>query len=130
MGDVSQLAYPGDGEAPVHSVDIGPFAIDRYAVTNEAFAPFVTAKTVTTRLTAVAAARGTRAQLLKCDASLASAMTFGPFSVWETVLRPMVAPQAPRLLDQRDDVERRVPTSAQYRELPLTCTLRERASAR
>ena len=43
MGDESAWAYPGDGEGPVHEVVAGAFAIDRYAVTNEAFGSFVEA---------------------------------------------------------------------------------------
>jgi formylglycine-generating enzyme required for sulfatase activity len=43
MGDESVWAYPGDGEGPVHEVELGPFRIDRYAVTNAAFAEFVDA---------------------------------------------------------------------------------------
>ena len=43
MGDDSEWAYPGDGEGPVHDVTLSSFAIDRYAVTNEAFASFVDA---------------------------------------------------------------------------------------
>ncbi len=43
MGDESHWAYPGDGEGPVHEVSLSDFAIDRYTVTNEAFAAFVEA---------------------------------------------------------------------------------------
>jgi sulfatase modifying factor 1 len=43
MGDESVWAYPGDGEGPVHDVALDPFRIDRYAVTNDAFAAFVEA---------------------------------------------------------------------------------------
>jgi formylglycine-generating enzyme len=43
MGDQSEWSYPGDGEGPVHEVRVSEFAIDRYAVTNEAFAAFVAA---------------------------------------------------------------------------------------
>ena len=43
MGDESHWAYPGDGEGPVHEVSLSHFAIDRYTVTNEAFAAFVEA---------------------------------------------------------------------------------------
>jgi formylglycine-generating enzyme required for sulfatase activity len=43
MGDDSVWSYPGDGEGPVHEVEVGKFAIDRFAVTNEAFAAFVAA---------------------------------------------------------------------------------------
>ena len=43
MGDESVWAYPGDGEGPVHDVTLDAFRIDRYAVTNDAFAAFVDA---------------------------------------------------------------------------------------
>ncbi len=43
MGDVSRLAYPGDGEGPVHEVILSPYAIDPYAATNHVFAAFVDA---------------------------------------------------------------------------------------
>ncbi len=43
MGDESMWAYPGDGESPVHDVELGAFAIDAYAVSNEHFAEFVDA---------------------------------------------------------------------------------------
>jgi len=43
MGDESVWAYPGDGEHPVHDVALDAFRIDRYAVTNTAFATFVDA---------------------------------------------------------------------------------------
>ena len=43
MGDESVWAYPGDGEGPVHEVALDAFRIDRYAVTNDAFAAFVDA---------------------------------------------------------------------------------------
>ena len=43
MGDESEWAYPGDGEAPAHEVAVPTFEIDRYAVTNDAFASFVEA---------------------------------------------------------------------------------------
>jgi formylglycine-generating enzyme len=43
IGDDSLWAYPGDGEAPVHQVELEPFLIDRHAVTNGAFADFVDA---------------------------------------------------------------------------------------
>jgi sulfatase modifying factor 1 len=43
MGDESVWAYPGDGEGPAHEVSLAGFAIDRYAVTNLAFASFVEA---------------------------------------------------------------------------------------
>jgi formylglycine-generating enzyme required for sulfatase activity len=41
MGDDSVWAYPGDGEGPVHDVALDAFRIDRFAVTNDAFARFV-----------------------------------------------------------------------------------------
>jgi sulfatase modifying factor 1 len=43
MGDDSVWAYPGDGEAPIHDVELDAFRIDRFAVTNDAFAAFVDA---------------------------------------------------------------------------------------
>ncbi len=43
MGDDSEWAYAGDGEGPLHDVDVSAFRIDRYAVTNERFAAFVEA---------------------------------------------------------------------------------------
>lgn len=43
MGDESVWAYPGDGEGPVHEVTLDGFRIDRFAVTNDAFARFVDA---------------------------------------------------------------------------------------
>jgi formylglycine-generating enzyme len=41
MGDTSAWAYPGDGEGPLHDVDLGAFSVDRYAVSNARFAEFV-----------------------------------------------------------------------------------------
>jgi formylglycine-generating enzyme required for sulfatase activity len=41
MGDESEWPYPGDGEGPVHEVDLAPFRINRYAVSNRHFAEFV-----------------------------------------------------------------------------------------
>ncbi len=41
MGDESVWAYPGDGEGPVHEVELDPFGIDRYAVSNARFGEFV-----------------------------------------------------------------------------------------
>jgi sulfatase modifying factor 1 len=35
--------YPGDGEGPEHPVELSPFRIDRYAVSNDRFRAFVTA---------------------------------------------------------------------------------------
>jgi sulfatase modifying factor 1 len=43
MGDDSIWAYPGDGEGPVHEVELGAFRIDRFAVANSEFAKFVDA---------------------------------------------------------------------------------------
>ena len=43
MGDDSPWAYPGDGESPVHEVELLPFAVDPLVVTNEDFDRFVTA---------------------------------------------------------------------------------------
>jgi formylglycine-generating enzyme required for sulfatase activity len=43
MGDSSAWAYPGDGEGPVHEVTVRPFAIDRFAVSNDRYAEFVEA---------------------------------------------------------------------------------------
>ncbi len=41
VGDESEWSYPGDGEAPVHDVELASFRIGRQAVTNEQFAAFV-----------------------------------------------------------------------------------------
>lgn len=41
MGDSSGGENPGDGETPVHRVDLSAFAIDATSVTNSAFARFV-----------------------------------------------------------------------------------------
>jgi sulfatase modifying factor 1 len=41
MGDESEWSYPGDGEGPVHEVDLATFRIDRYAVSNRQFTEFV-----------------------------------------------------------------------------------------
>jgi sulfatase modifying factor 1 len=43
MGSEADHAYPGDGEGPVHVVEVGPFAIDPLAVTNDAFTAFAAA---------------------------------------------------------------------------------------
>jgi sulfatase modifying factor 1 len=43
MGSDDPLAYPEDGEGPVRSVDVGAFAIDRCAVSNERFSTFISA---------------------------------------------------------------------------------------
>ena len=43
MGDESAWADPDDGEGPVHEVEVSRFMIDRFAVTNAAFAAFVAA---------------------------------------------------------------------------------------
>jgi formylglycine-generating enzyme required for sulfatase activity len=41
MGDSFDEGLPGDGEGPVHEVELSPFRIDRTCVTNEQFATFV-----------------------------------------------------------------------------------------
>lgn len=41
MGSEDNLAYPEDGEGPVRSVEVVPFAIDPHCVTNACFADFV-----------------------------------------------------------------------------------------
>lgn len=43
MGDDSRWAYPGDGEGPVHRVQLPAYRIDRHTVTNAAFGAFVDA---------------------------------------------------------------------------------------
>ena len=43
MGTDSDQAFPLDGEGPVRKVELAPFYIDRYAVTNTNFADFVKA---------------------------------------------------------------------------------------
>lgn len=43
MGSDDHWAYPDDGEGPVRSITVSPFAIDRSPVTNAAFAAFVAA---------------------------------------------------------------------------------------
>jgi sulfatase modifying factor 1 len=43
MGTDSPDAFPLDGEGPVREVTVAPFALERYPVTNELFARFVTA---------------------------------------------------------------------------------------
>ena len=43
MGAVGSMSYPADGEAPVHAVELRPFAIEPVAVSNDRFAEFVTA---------------------------------------------------------------------------------------
>ena len=43
MGSEDRFAYPGDGEGPVHDVCLGPFSIDRYAVSNDRFLAFTDA---------------------------------------------------------------------------------------
>jgi formylglycine-generating enzyme len=43
MGDNSIWAYRGDGESPVHEVELTAFLIDRFAVANSEFAKFVDA---------------------------------------------------------------------------------------
>ena len=41
IGDESDWSYPGDGEGPVHEVELAGFRIERYAVSNRQFAEFV-----------------------------------------------------------------------------------------
>ena len=41
IGDESGWSYPGDGEGPVHDVELEAFRIERYAVSNGQFAEFV-----------------------------------------------------------------------------------------
>jgi sulfatase modifying factor 1 len=41
MGDESEWSYQGDGEGPVHEVELAPFQINQYAVSNQQFAEFV-----------------------------------------------------------------------------------------
>ncbi len=43
MGSVGVGSYAGDGEGPIHEVEVSPFAIDAYAVTNDGFATFIDA---------------------------------------------------------------------------------------
>ena len=43
MGSVGVGSYAGDGEGPIHEVELSSFMIDRYAVTNDHFAEFVDA---------------------------------------------------------------------------------------
>jgi formylglycine-generating enzyme required for sulfatase activity len=43
MGSQDAWAAPGDGEAPIHEVSLGPYRIDRCAVSNGDFAAFVDA---------------------------------------------------------------------------------------
>lgn len=43
MGTADPVAYPADGEAFVHEVELSPFSIDVHAVTNDRFAAFVDA---------------------------------------------------------------------------------------
>ena len=43
MGSTGEMAYPDDGEGPVHDVELSPFRIDPYAVSNARFAEFVDA---------------------------------------------------------------------------------------
>ena len=43
MGDESGWSYPGDGEGPVHDVELRAFQIDRFALSNQRFAEFVDA---------------------------------------------------------------------------------------
>jgi len=41
MGAEDPLAYPADGEGPVHEIFLSPFQIDTHTVSNERFAAFV-----------------------------------------------------------------------------------------
>jgi sulfatase modifying factor 1 len=43
MGTDGEYGYPIDGEGPAHAVELSPFAISRFAVTNAQFAAFVAA---------------------------------------------------------------------------------------
>ena len=43
MGTDDPIGFPADGEGPVREVELSPFLIDRYAVSNEDFAAFVSA---------------------------------------------------------------------------------------
>jgi formylglycine-generating enzyme required for sulfatase activity len=43
MGNEAAYANPGDGEGPVHEVDLDAFRIDAFAVSNDRFAAFVAA---------------------------------------------------------------------------------------
>jgi sulfatase modifying factor 1 len=43
MGAVGAKAYGADGEGPIHTVELSPFAISRHAVSNAEFAAFVEA---------------------------------------------------------------------------------------
>ena len=43
MGTDCAQAFPDDGEGPVRAVELSPFAINRFPVTNECFAEFVAA---------------------------------------------------------------------------------------
>jgi sulfatase modifying factor 1 len=43
MGTDTKEGFPADGEGPVREVYVDPFYVDRYPVTNEAFAEFVDA---------------------------------------------------------------------------------------
>lgn len=43
MGSDDELAYPEDGEAPVRTIWIAPFALSKYCVSNQEFAYFVEA---------------------------------------------------------------------------------------
>jgi formylglycine-generating enzyme required for sulfatase activity len=41
LGSEDRWAYPGDGESPVREVEVPPFSIGAYAVSNADFADFV-----------------------------------------------------------------------------------------
>jgi formylglycine-generating enzyme len=48
MGTDTSEGFPADGEGPVRKVTVDPFYIDKYPVTNEAFAEFARARNHTT----------------------------------------------------------------------------------
>ena len=41
MGSVDALAYPGDGEGPVHVVELAPYRVGAHTVTNDHFTRFI-----------------------------------------------------------------------------------------
>ena len=47
MGSVGALSYDGDGEGPIHVVELSPFRIAAHTVSNDDFAAFVDADAVT-----------------------------------------------------------------------------------
>jgi formylglycine-generating enzyme required for sulfatase activity len=48
MGTIDRVGHPLDGEGPVREVEVDPFEIDSYAVSNQQFDAFVTATGYTT----------------------------------------------------------------------------------